>query len=158
MKFLKTILIILLVALVVIQFIPVEKNIQDNYTSVVAFEAETNMPENIKAIMRKDCYDCHSNQTVYPWYAQIAPANFFLADHVEEGKEHLNFSGWNEYSAKRKDHKLDELIEEVEEGEMPLESYTWVHGTITEEEKESLISWAKLARQVYTPQLQTTKH
>ena len=53
--------------------------------------------------------------------------------------------------------KLDELIEEVEEGEMPLESYTWVHGTITEEEKESLISWAKLARQVYTPQLQTTK-
>ena len=141
MKFIKTILIILLVALVVIQFIPVEKNIQDNYTSVVAFETETNMPENIKAIMRKDCYDCHSNQTVYPWYAQIAPANFFLADHVEEGKE----------------HKLDELIEEVEEGEMPLESYTWVHGTITEEEKESLISWAKLARQVYTPQLQTTK-
>ncbi|WP_273005712.1 heme-binding domain-containing protein, partial [Leeuwenhoekiella blandensis] len=68
------------------------------------------------------CYDCHSNQTTYPWYSNLAPASFYLEDHIKDGKRHLNFSEWEQYSAKRKDHKLDELIEEVEREGMPLES------------------------------------
>ena len=148
MKIIKAILVLALIAFIIIQFIPAEKNIQDDYTSIVTFEAETQMPENIKVIMRRDCYDCHSNQTTYPWYNKIAPANFFLADHVEEGKEHFNASAWESYSLKKKDHKLDELIEELEEGEMPLDSYTWIHGDISQKEQESLISWARTARHI----------
>ena len=147
MKIVRTLLVIALIALVIIQFIPTEKNIQDDYASIVAFENETKMPEDVKAVMRKDCYDCHSNNTVYPWYDNIAPANFYLEEHIEEGKEHFNASAWESYSLKKKDHKLEELIEEVEEGEMPLDSYTWLHGDITDEEKTSILNWAKSARQ-----------
>jgi hypothetical protein len=73
-----------------------------------------------------------------------------MQHHVEEANEHLNLSKWSMYTAAKKDHKLDELIEEVEEEEMPLKSYTWMHGSLTEKEKEALISWAKKARENYT--------
>ena len=144
-KVLKIVAIVALIALVVIQFIRPEKNIGD-YSDVVAFEAETKPSEEVKAILKNHCYDCHSNTTQYPWYAEVAPFTFFIGDHVEEGKEHLDFAKWDSYSIKKKDHKLDELIEEVEEGEMPLESYTLIHGNISDEEKELLEDWAKSVR------------
>lgn len=149
MKIVKKILVVLLIALVLIQFYRPEKN-NAEYRDVAAFEAETNVTGNIKTIMENNCYNCHSNKTDYPWYAQIAPASFFISHHIEEGNEHFNISQWQTYSYKKKDHKLEELIEEVEEGEMPLDSYTWTHGSITEEEKEVVIAWAKEARKNYT--------
>lgn len=148
MKIIKAILIIALIALIVIQFIPVDKNLQDNYASILKFEEETHMPKEVKVVMRKDCYDCHSNHTIYPWYAKIAPANMYLASHIEEGNEHFNASKWDSYSLKKKDHKLEELIEEVEEGEMPLDSYTWIHGDLTETERQAVLDWAASARQL----------
>ena len=144
-KVVKMIAIVALIALVIIQFIRPDKNIGD-YSDIVAFETETKPSEEVKAILKNNCYDCHSNTTVYPWYAEIAPFSFFLADHVEEGKEHLDFAKWESYSVKRKDHKLDELVEEVEEGEMPLESYALIHGNLSEEEKELLETWVKSVR------------
>jgi hypothetical protein len=144
-KVLKIVAVVALIALVIIQFIRPEKNVGD-YSDIAAFEAETKPSKEVKAILKNNCYDCHSNSTVYPWYAEIAPFSFFLADHVEEGKEHLDLANWESYSLKKKDHKLDELIEEVEEGEMPLESYTLIHGNLSQEEKELLETWAKSVR------------
>ena len=95
--------------------------------AVVPFLNETNPPENVKIILETTCFDCHSNKTNYPWYNSITPVNYWLESHVNDGKKHLDFSKWSSYSLKRKEHKMDELHEEVAEGEMPLKSYTWTH-------------------------------
>ncbi len=145
MKILRYFLIIALIALVVIQFIRPDKQ-EGNYLAIDAFETETNMPAEVRAIFSKNCYDCHSGVTTYPWYADIAPLSYWVNDHIKDGKRHFDVEDWNSYSLKKKDHKLDELIEEVEEGEMPLKSYTFLHGDLTDEEKELLENWAKEAR------------
>ncbi|MFC4219204.1 heme-binding domain-containing protein [Flagellimonas marina] len=142
MKIIKKILVALLVLLVIIQFFRPEKNIS---TEPVAtnFESETRPDTEIVAILESKCYDCHSNNTEYPWYAEVAPVSFWIDGHIEEGKEHFNVSDWASFNAKKKAHKMEELAEEVEEGKMPEDSYTWMHGNLTEEEKEKLIEWAK---------------
>ncbi len=137
--------IILIIILIAIQFIRPDKN-ESGYESLAAFEQETQMPAAVKQVMQNNCYDCHSQQTTYPWYAQVAPISLWLNHHIEEGQEHLNLAQWASWDHKKKDHKLDELIEEVEEAEMPLKSYTWIHGTLSEAEKELLINWAKSTR------------
>ncbi len=151
-KIIKTVLLIALVAFVVMQFIRPDKN-ESGYETVKTFESETKVAPELAVMLKTKCYDCHSDQTAYPWYAEIAPASYWLSDHVNDGKKHFNVSAWSSYSAKKKDHKLDELIEMVEEGEMPLDSYTWLHDDITSEEKESLIAWAKLTRMKYQKEI-----
>lgn len=155
MVWIKRLLILALIALIVIQFIPVEKN-EGGYESLNVFVAETKPSDEVAAILKSACYDCHSNQTVYPWYSNLAPASFYLADHVDNGKRHLNFSAWDAYSTKRKDHKLDELIEEVEADEMPLESYTLIHSEamLDVAQTEALVNWAKAARLNYSEAFQ----
>lgn len=123
MKLVKKIGWILLIALVIAQFFGPEKNAGDA-TSITAFEAETNPPKDVKLILKNACYDCHSDVTRYPWYNSITPVNYWLAGHIKDGKRHFNVSKWEGNSVKRKDHKFEELIEEIEEGEMPLNSYT----------------------------------
>lgn len=154
-KVIKLVLVVLLVALVLMQFIRPEKN-QGGYESVAAFLAETKPSEAVAGILKAHCYDCHSNQTQYPWYAEIAPVSYFLKDHVDEGKEHFNISGWTSYSLKKKDHKLEELIEEVEKGEMPLDSYTWIHGNLAESDRELLLQWAQLVRLSFQDELKVS--
>ena len=118
-KILKIILLVALGAFVLMQFIRPEKN-ESGYESVAFFETETKSSVEIAALLKTHCYDCHSDHTIYPWYAEIAPASYWLKDHIDDGKKHFNVSAWESYSAKKKDHKLDELIEFVEDGEMPL--------------------------------------
>ncbi|WP_420322880.1 heme-binding domain-containing protein [Flagellimonas sp.] len=151
MKIAKKAAIFLLIVLIGMQFYRPEKNQSDLKTYVAAFELETNPSEEVKVILKTACYDCHSANTRYPWYNNIAPVSYWLDHHVEEGKEHLNFSDWENYTVKKKDHKLEELIEEVEEGEMPLNSYTWTHedARLTEAQKKLLMDWAKQARSNY---------
>ncbi len=151
-KAIKSILIIALAAFVIMQFIRPDKN-EAGYESVKTFETETNVNGELAVLFKTQCYDCHSNQTVYPWYSEIAPASYWLRDHINDGKKHFNVSAWDSYSAKKKDHKLDELIEMVEDGEMPLDSYTWIHGDITNEQKESLINWAQVTRLTYQKEI-----
>lgn len=155
-KIIRYILIFALVALVVMQFIRPEKN-QGGYESVAAFELETKPSDAVRAVLKESCYDCHSNHTRYPWYAEVAPVSYWLADHVNDGKKHFNVSDWANFSVKKKDHKMEELIEEVEEGEMPLESYTWTHGGLTEDQKELVIQWAQLVRLSYRAELKVSK-
>lgn len=101
------------------------------------------VPEEVMDILKKSCYDCHSNHTHYPWYTNIQPVGWWLQDHVDEGKEELNFTEFGSYSLKKQKHKLHECEEMVEEGEMPLSSYTLMHtdAKLEEKEKEALIKW-----------------
>ncbi|MGB5943088.1 MAG: heme-binding domain-containing protein [Leeuwenhoekiella sp.] len=151
MVWIKRFLILALVALVAIQFVPVDLN-EDGYGSVTPFLEETKPTAEVESILKETCFDCHSDQTQYPWYASVAPVNFWLEEHIEDGKRHLNFSEWDSYSAKRKDHKLDELIEEVEEGEMPLESYTYIHenANLSAAQIAAMVRWATAARTNYS--------
>ncbi|MFC0604154.1 heme-binding domain-containing protein [Winogradskyella pulchriflava] len=150
MKILKTLGLILLIAFVIAQFFGPDKNDGD-IASVDAFFADTNPPEDVKLVLKNACLDCHSDYTRYPWYSNITPVNYWLADHVKHGKGDFNVSKWNDYSDKKKDHKLDELIEMVEEKEMPLPSYTWTHGDakLSQDQIDAMVSWAKTVRLKY---------
>ncbi len=120
------------------------------------FEQEIVPTKEIASIFKNNCYDCHSDQTNYPWYNNIAPINFWLEEHIADGKRHFNVSTWDTYSARKKDHKLEELIEYVEQGEMPLDSYTWLHGNLSEKDTEILLQWAQLSRIIYQKEMLTT--
>ncbi|WP_452598729.1 heme-binding domain-containing protein [Pontimicrobium sp. MEBiC01747] len=150
MKGLKKILIVLLAIFIVAQFFGPEKN-EGDIASMDAFLEETNPPEDVKVILQESCFDCHSNVTRYPWYNNITPVNYWLADHIEHGTKHFNVSKWNGNSIKRKDHKFEELIEMVEKKEMPLPSYTWTHSeaNLSDEQIEAVVKWAKEVRLKY---------
>ena len=151
MKVIKKILLLLLVVLVIAQFFGPEKN-EGDMASIDAFLAETNPPEDVKLILKETCYDCHSDVTRYPWYNNITPVNYWLAEHVKDGKKHFNVSKWEGSSLKRKDHKFEELIEMVEDKEMPLNSYTWTHSEakLSDAQIASVIDWAQKVRIKYS--------
>ncbi|MCE2611856.1 heme-binding domain-containing protein [Flavobacteriaceae bacterium D16] len=150
MKIVKKIAFALLVVFIGMQFYQPEKNI-DNNNHLEVFLTETNPPEQVRMVLKQACYDCHSNNTVYPWYNNIAPVSYWLADHVDHGKGDLNFSDWAAYSVKKKDHKLEEVVEVIEGNEMPLEEYSWTHAEarLTEAQRKALIEWAENTRLLY---------
>ncbi len=140
----KRILLGLLTVLVVIQFIRPEKNLSDDRTYDISTKYEV---ASVNNLLQNACNDCHSNKTEYPWYAEIQPVAWWLSGHVNDGKRHLNFSEFTKRPIAWQNHKLEETIEEVEEGEMPLPSYTWLglhpHAKLTDEETQAIVSWAK---------------
>jgi hypothetical protein len=150
MKIVKKIALALLVVFIGMQFYQPEKNV-DNSNHLEVFLTETNPPDQVRMVLKQACYDCHSNNTVYPWYNNIAPVSYWLADHVDHGKGDLNFSDWAAYSVKKKDHKLEEVVEVIEGNEMPLEEYTWTHAEarLTEAQRKALIEWAENTRLLY---------
>ena len=138
---------ILLLAFVVIQFIRPAKNraegISNNDISKIYA-----VPADVEAILKTSCYDCHSNNTVYPWYAEVQPAAWWLADHVKEGKKELNFSEFASYRIGRQYRKLEEINKEVKEGEMPLNAYLWIHNNakLNDQQKLTLANWVTTVR------------
>ena len=129
--------------LVLIQFIRPARN-QSSTASPNDITAKFAVPADVKQILDKACYDCHSNNTYYPWYSNIQPVGWWLQWHVNEGKHELNFNEFTSYPAKKQDHKMEEVMETVKKGEMPMDSYTWMHdeAKLTEQEKQTLINWA----------------
>ncbi len=103
----------------------------------------TQAPQEIADIVKTSCYDCHSHQTNYPWYSQIAPASWFLKKHINEGRKHLNFSKWADYPAEKQISKQKECVEEIEENGMPLKSYMIIHSDakLTPASRQALINW-----------------
>ena len=150
MKILKKILVLLLVAFIIAQFFGPKKNNGD-ITSVEPFLTETNPPEDVKLILTSACFDCHSDHTRYPWYNNITPVNYWMAEHVKNGSKHFNVSDWEGASLKKRDHKFEELIEMVEKEEMPLPSYTWTHSDakLTDDQRTSIVAWGKKVREMY---------
>lgn len=141
-KILKIIAIVALVALIGIQFIPKNPN-QSEVVPVTDFISTYKPPKEVAGILKTSCYDCHSNNTDYPWYNKIQPVAMFLEDHVKHGKEELNFNEFGDYSDRRKKSKLKSFINQVEQNEMPLESYTLIHwdAKISDSEKKLVLTW-----------------
>ncbi|MCC6334905.1 MAG: heme-binding domain-containing protein [Myxococcales bacterium] len=105
---------------------------------------EIQAPAEVKGVLKRACWDCHSNETVWPWYARVAPVSFLVRHHVKDGRRHLNFSEWAGYTPERKAKKFEECGKEVSEGKMPMTSYVLLHpeAQLTDAEKKSLAAWA----------------
>ena len=142
MKSFKIILLILLIVFVGIQFIPTKRN-QSEGVPTTDFMIVNTVPQNISSTIKTSCYDCHSNNTYYPWYNKIQPVAWFLESHIDEGKAELNFSEWENYSERRKKSKLKSIVSQIEDGKMPLSSYTLLHGdaNLSSKQKEEIIKW-----------------
>lgn len=140
----KKLLVILLVAFVLIQFFPIDKN-NPAPTPGMDFIRIKNTPEETAQILRNSCYDCHSNESTYPWYSNVQPVGWFLRDHIDEGRRKLNFSTFATYEPKRQAHKLFESQEELLEGKMPLDSYVIGHpeAKLTDEQRKHLVAYFK---------------
>ncbi len=140
---LKKIFLFLLLALLFIQFIHPAKNKADS-TQINSIGNVFPVPQNVKAILARACNDCHTNNTRYPWYTKLQPVHWWMDDHIREGKKELNFDEYKNKSLRFQYHKMEEIAEQVKDGEMPLESYTWIHkdAKLTEAEKNELINWA----------------
>lgn len=146
-KILRYVLLFLLFTFVVIQFIKRPEIINEPVTDTDIIVA-LNIDQEISSMLKSACYDCHSNQPRYPWYAHMAPVNWWIGDHIEHGRDELNFSMWTTFTARRRDHKLEELIEMVESREMPLPNYVPLHkeADLSDEQIASLVAWAKTVR------------
>jgi hypothetical protein len=123
---------------IAIQFIPVDRTnppVQEDIAT----------PPQVKAILKRACYDCHSHETNWPWYSHVAPVSWLLAWDVHEGREELNFSTWNQYSSKKRNKYIKESWEEIEEGEMPPWFYLPLHpeASLSDQDRTVLREWSK---------------
>ena len=134
----RIIVIILIIGLIGIQFVPVSK-------TNPPVTGEIKAPAEVMEILRTSCYDCHSNESVWPWYSEIAPVSWLVIDDVNEGREHMNFSEWQSYSAEDKADHIEEIWEEIEEGEMPLWFYLPLHpdARLSDAQKEIIRKWSE---------------
>ena len=139
----KKILLALLAILIILQFIRPERN-RSSAMSPNDISRHYRIPANVDTILKRSCNDCHSNNTTYPWYTNIQPIGLWLQSHVNDGKSHLNFSEFVTYAPKRQHHKLEETIEMIKQGEMPLNSYLWIHGNakLSNQDQATLVNWA----------------
>jgi hypothetical protein len=139
----KRILLTLLVMLAAVQFIRPTKNLSAEPPGPDDFLVRHAPPPEIKHLFQVACYDCHSNQTRYPWYAEIQPIGWYLADHVKHGKAELNLSEFGTLSRRDQKGALDEMIDEIETRHMPLKSYTYTHrdAVLTDAQIAQVVAW-----------------
>ena len=121
-----------------LQFVPVDRTNPPEHDQLA-------VPAEVQAILRRACYDCHSNETNWPWYSQIAPASLLLANDVKEGRREVNFSAWEKNDQRRKTRKLKEIANQVEKGDMPLWYYLPLHpdAKLSPADRELILKWAK---------------
>ena len=124
------------------QFIPPADN-QSSQAYPTELSRIYPMPKQVFGILQTSCYDCHSNNTNYPWYAKIQPAGWWLASHIKKGKEELNFNEFGNYSKRRQQSKLKAIANSIKDGTMPLSSYTMIHrnAILSGAEQELILNW-----------------
>lgn len=132
----------LIVLLLAIQLVPVA------HTNPPV-KADFDGPSGVEAVLRQSCYDCHSNESSWPWYSYVAPSSWLVTHDVEEARDHFNLSDWGSYDAKRQAKLAEEMWEEVEDGEMPLLMYRLAHAAarLTEADKDTLRAWSLASAQ-----------
>lgn len=144
MKIFKVILVAVIVLLVIIQFLPsgIPSNKPEDEKNIAKSSLVT---APVLDRLKKSCFDCHSDQVNLPWYAKVAPSSWLLSNHINEGKENLNFSVWEDYSKREKIGLLQKIKDEVESGKMPLKSYLLIHrdAKLVSEEIISLSKWTE---------------
>ena len=146
-KVFKILAIIIVLALIVLQFFRIDRT---NPTVVQAetLEATLAIPSDISGIIGRSCNDCHSNNTLYPWYSNVQPMAWFLKNHIDDARRQMNFSIWKTYSPKKQSKKLEDICEQLEAKEMPLPSYLWIHwdSILSDNDSKTLCDWAKLEK------------
>ena len=132
---------------IIIQFFPIDKT-NPTTNEGMDFLKIKNTPEPIAKLIRNSCYDCHSNETKYPFYSNIQPVAWLLKNHIDEGRKELNFSTFATYDPKRQAHKLEEAAEYVEQKNMPLESYTLGHSDakLSDEQRKQLVNYFRMVQ------------
>ena len=133
----------IIVVFILIQMIRPEKN--DSRNGINDISTVMELPNEVKEIIKTSCADCHSNFTKYPWYSEIAPVSWYLAQHVNKGKDHLNFSEWTVYNKNQREHIIKDLKEVLKAHEMPLKSYLLLHeeAELTKDQYDVLLTWVK---------------
>jgi hypothetical protein len=144
MKLAKIILTVIVIAFVAIQFIRPDRNISSQL-SASDISGVISMPDTVRVILENACYDCHSNNTAYPWYVNIQPAGWWMAGHISDAKGDLNFSEFGGYTQRKQISKLEGVAAVVEEDIMPLRSYKMMHknARLNSDEKNLVIDWAR---------------
>ncbi|WP_298302981.1 heme-binding domain-containing protein [Hydrotalea sp.] len=132
----------LLVVFIAIQFIQPAHN-KSGQVLPTDFVKLYNVPNSVQSILQNACYDCHSNNTRYPWYSNIQPVAWMMASHIRNGKKNLNFSAFGSYGSRRQISKLKNIANQIQDNKMPLVSYKLIHkkARLTKEEKTLLMNW-----------------
>lgn len=140
----KKTLILIFILGIIIQFYQPARNITVEKTEK-GFLKEYSNPKNVRSILKTSCFDCHSNNTEYPWYSYFQPTRFIMERHIKAGKENLNFDEWETYSERKKQNKIKSIIESVKKEEMPMSSYNFIHrnAVLSEFDKKKLIDFLK---------------
>ena len=146
MKIFKRVLLVLLVICIIIQFFRPVKNLSGDTTHDISKNYVVSA--DVHAILIKACYDCHSNKTRYPWYAEAQPIAWWMADHIQEAKRKINFNEFSSYRIAKQFKKLEDCMDEVKDGSMPLPSYTLIHqnAILTDAEKSTFTNWCNSVR------------
>ena len=146
-KFFKRFFFILLIIFIGLQFFRPTKNRSEG-PQPNDIATKYTVPNDVMSILKTSCYDCHSNNTVYPWYAEIQPVAWWLNDHIKDGKKDLNFSEFTSYQIRKQYRKLEEVGELVKDNKMPISSYTLIHkdAVLNDQQKQILYNWVKTVR------------
>lgn len=155
-KVFKYLLVLLLIILIIIQFFRPEKN-KSTIVSVNDITKKFQVPEEVKKILKTACYDCHSNNTIYPWYAEVQPFAWWLSGHIRDGKRGLNFSEYGSYRLRKQYKRFEGINEQVKNGQMPLSSYTLIHryAKLNDDQKLVIANWTVVSmnnmKETYPP-------
>ena len=143
-KIIQILLIAIVAAVIILQFFRIDKS-NPPVVQSETLEATTAVPPDISLIIGRSCNDCHSNQTIYPWYSNVQPMAWMLKSHIDDGRRNMNFSLWATYAPKRQSKKFEQICDEVASKEMPLPSYLWIHrdAVLSDTEATALCDWAK---------------
>lgn len=151
MKLIKKILLALLIILIIIQFIQPARNTSGQIlpTDITKIYA---VPDSVQHVLKIACYDCHSNNTTYPWYSKIQPGAWFMANHIENGKADLNFSEFGTYSKRKQEHTLRLIASQITDDEMPVSSYKFIHknARLSPPQKQLIIQWVQTLKDSLT--------
>jgi hypothetical protein len=148
MKWVKAVFLVLLAIFIVMQFVKRPSYVNPPVDATKTIYAAAPVPQDVHAILDRSCNDCHSNTTRWPWYSRIAPVSWLVADDVEKGRKELNLSTWATSTPRRQAHKLEEMCDQVEEGEMPLPKYLYTHrdAKLSPADRTRLCEWANTLR------------
>ncbi|MCL4482090.1 MAG: heme-binding domain-containing protein [Bacteroidetes bacterium] len=142
MSLTKKILFAIGIVFIAIQFIPPAHN-KSGQISVTDISRIVVISDSVQAVLKNACYDCHSNNTNYPWYSRVQPIGWILENHINKGKAELNFSEFGSYSVRKQKSKLKSMANQIEKDEMPLASYTFIHhdARLSQESKKTLLDY-----------------
>ncbi len=150
MKLSRILLILVIVILAIQLYRPAHTNPPEDPTQHL--KAVAQVPAEVDQIFARSCNDCHSNRTVWPWYSKVAPVSWLIASDVNDGRRHLNFSEWTALTPQRQQRRLAEICSEVDDGEMPLKQYTWIHKEtpLDRQQRDVVCAWTKQEQQRVT--------